>query len=193
MTITDIGKLFTERVNEYLNKGYYYCIQTMNGCQGEDAKVDLTNGKDFVRVYVDSGLDVDLRHHKMEVVVGKYSGKIDYNRLRRTVWMDSLKIISEDVFYAMNIEETFFGTKEQAEEAKTKRHNRRAVQWKIQRSKIIDFDSDEVKKMLLPLVRYKVKGCKTAKASEISVLKLDPATNKNPYRVYCRGHEYCLR
>ena len=191
MTITDIGKLFTERVNEYLNKGYYYCINTMAGHQGEDARIDLTNGEDFVRIYVDRGYKGG--YGTLSVVVGRYSKMVDYNSFRGIVWAGDLEVVSEDIFWSMNAQDTFFGSKEQAEEAEDKRMERRITKREVARSKSIVFDSDAVKKMLLPLVRYKVKGCKTAKASEVTVCKLDPATNKNPYRVYCRGHEYCLR
>lgn len=192
MDITDIGKLFTQRVNEYLNKGYYYCINTMSGTQGEDAKIDLTNGKDVVRIFVDRKYNSDSMLNTIEVCVGVYKGKIDYNSFLDIIWNNKLEPIHKDTFYEIDKHGKVWGTKEQANEAADKRYNRRYMRLQIESSKCIDFDSDAVKKMLLPLVQYKVKGCKTAKASELSVYKLDPETNEHPYRVSCRGHVYCL-
>lgn len=51
---SDIDKEFTNIVNNYLSAGYKIYTNTMGGSQGEIAKIDLTNGKEIVRVLLES-------------------------------------------------------------------------------------------------------------------------------------------
>ena len=46
----EIRNIYTQKVTELLNQGYILFPDTMNGHQGEIAKVDLTDGKDIIRV-----------------------------------------------------------------------------------------------------------------------------------------------
>ena len=50
MLKNDIRRIYTQKVTELLNQGYILFPDTMNGHQGEIAKVDLTDGKDIIRV-----------------------------------------------------------------------------------------------------------------------------------------------
>lgn len=50
MKYIDINQKFTAKVAEYIAKGYTINIATMSGSQGEVAHVDLTDGKQVVRV-----------------------------------------------------------------------------------------------------------------------------------------------
>lgn len=54
---TEINKLFTERVNEYIIQGYWFNLESLGGQQGEVSKVDLTNGKEVIRVLLRSTLE----------------------------------------------------------------------------------------------------------------------------------------
>ena len=51
---SDIDKKFTDIVNNYLSSGYKIYTNTMGDSQGEIAKIDLTNGKEIVRVLLES-------------------------------------------------------------------------------------------------------------------------------------------
>ena len=55
----DIRRIYTQKVAELLNQGYTIFPDTMNGHQGEIAKIDLTDGKDIFRVL----LNRDYRYH----------------------------------------------------------------------------------------------------------------------------------
>ena len=50
MKYSDINKMFTTEVNKYLAQGYRFNTASMNGSQGELAKVDLTNGTEIIRI-----------------------------------------------------------------------------------------------------------------------------------------------
>lgn len=50
MKYIDINQRFTAKVAEYIAKGYTINTATMSGSQGEVAHVDLTDGKQVVRV-----------------------------------------------------------------------------------------------------------------------------------------------
>lgn len=50
MKYSDINKMFTTEVNKYLEQGYRFNTASMNGSQGELAKVDLTNGTEIIRI-----------------------------------------------------------------------------------------------------------------------------------------------
>ena len=50
MKYSDINKMFTTEVNKYLARGYRFNTASMNGSQGELAKVDLTNGTEIIRI-----------------------------------------------------------------------------------------------------------------------------------------------
>lgn len=54
MKYIDINQKFTAKVAEYIAKGYTINTATMSGSQGEVAHVDLTDGKQVVRVLLDS-------------------------------------------------------------------------------------------------------------------------------------------
>ena len=49
MKFENINKKFTEKVNEYISRGYYINAGTMScsGGQGEISHIDLTNGKEM--------------------------------------------------------------------------------------------------------------------------------------------------
>lgn len=50
----EIDAIFTAKVQECLVKGYAFSTTTMSGHQGEIAKVDVTNGKEIIRIMLDS-------------------------------------------------------------------------------------------------------------------------------------------
>ena len=53
MYIADINKIFTNEVNKLLRAGWTINAQTMSSINcGEIAKVDMTDGKDVVRIYM---------------------------------------------------------------------------------------------------------------------------------------------
>lgn len=54
MKFIDINRKFTAAVSSYMAQGYYINAASMSGSQGEIAHIDLTDGKQIVRVLLDS-------------------------------------------------------------------------------------------------------------------------------------------
>ena len=46
----EIRRIYTQKVTELLNQGYTIFPDTMSGCQGEIAHIDLTDGSEILRV-----------------------------------------------------------------------------------------------------------------------------------------------
>ena len=55
----DIRRIYTQKVTELLNQGYTIFPDTMSGCQGEIAHIDLTNGSEILRVLLTRGACYD--------------------------------------------------------------------------------------------------------------------------------------
>ena len=54
MKSTDINAIYAEKVAEFLNAGYQINTNTMNGSQGEIAKIDFRKGNEVIRVLLHS-------------------------------------------------------------------------------------------------------------------------------------------
>ena len=106
MNYTDLNKIFTETVNNYLNNGFTIFCNTMSGSQGEIAKVDLTNGTELYRVILEeiySSWEVGLAN-RYSIKVGKYHSSLDNISNHRLedfnyiIWNDQLEVVSERKF-----------------------------------------------------------------------------------------------
>ena len=97
----DINKTYTEIIGEYISKGYWIYTKTMGGTQGEIAKIDLTNGKHILRIWINDSRDrnvgdrddwlyVDL----IEIIVEEFDDFRD-----RTLWNKKGKILNTITFY----------------------------------------------------------------------------------------------
>ena len=179
----EIGLVFTEKVAEYMAKGYVMNIDTMSGSQGEIAKVDLRKGDEIIRILVATGYD----HlaEKISVIVGRNTSKL-YNRGHDTIWNSELEIIEEIEWY--KVSENYYCDEAEyrvIEEKRFKRFDGKRTE------NTIDF-GEEAKKILLPWVKRK-KGCKTAKLSDITrVYKYKGRGTKWYYAVNVRGNRFFL-
>ena len=79
MKYIDINQKFTAKVAEYIAKGYTINTATMSGSQGEVAHVDLTDGKQVVRVLLDSFTEYDSFNSLSATIL---SGTTDLRSLR---------------------------------------------------------------------------------------------------------------
>lgn len=105
MNYTDINKIFTETVNNYLNNGFTIYCNTMSGSQGEIAKVDLTNGTELYRIMLVNIYSwEDNFDTRYSIQVGKYPESLDKNNNRwleafdGIIWNNQLEIVSERKF-----------------------------------------------------------------------------------------------
>lgn len=95
----DLDRRFTEAVMKYMNKGLFIATSSMTGHQGEEGKIDLTDGKNTYRVLM-------YRTHKqfqgvIIIEVRKYDEYV--TRGMHTLWNDEGELV-ETVFTAYEIE-----------------------------------------------------------------------------------------
>lgn len=179
----EIGLVFTEKVAEYMAKGYVMNIDTMSGSQGEIAKVDLRKGDEIIRILVATGYE--RLDEKISVIVGRNTSKM-YNRGHDTIWNSELEIIEEVEWY--KVSENYYCDEDEyrvVEEKRFKRFDSKRTE------DVVDF-GEEAKKILLPWVKRQ-KGCKTCKLSDITrVFKRKYNNGKWHYAVHVRGNHYEL-
>lgn len=183
MFYKDINAKSTAKVAELIARGYTINTATMSGSQGEISKVDLTDGKEVIRVLLDrfSGYAFG---EGLEIKVGKVSARegVIPNAVSglcaRTIWNDRLEIISSETYYQVGSRSrngsTYYGTEEEANEARKKQ---------LERYKARDLDEtrelpESAKQIALAYIRRQPK-CGRKKISDID-------------RVYHYGNGYII-
>lgn len=103
MKYSDINKMFTTEVNKYLAQGYRFNTASMNGSQGELAKVDLTNGTEIIRI-VACTFSKEWDKQGIELFVGRVAEKEGirpttisdyYNEIAERMNLNHLDLICE--------------------------------------------------------------------------------------------------
>ena len=193
MTYKDINVRFSEKVSEYISKGYCINSATMSGSQGEIAKVDVTNGKEIIRIYlVSTYLGFKAPSSScLKLVVGRCTDKVMpnwSNSHHSIIWCDNLEVISEDIFYCVNEYRLgWYSTKEEAETAKAVRFARRNAQFCFRDNTF----PESAKRIVLPFLR-KQPRCKTMKLSDITSVSKEYRDDKVRYAVRAKGNVYYL-
>ena len=129
MKFESINRKYTEIVNEYIGRGYYINAGTMAATEGEIAHIDLTNGMEIVRVLVDKFSDPYRDVEGIKIVVGRSMDGLELNASRKlgnVIWNDCLDVIKKEEFFLVSSRNRseFFGTYEEATEARNKRRER---------------------------------------------------------------------
>lgn len=200
MKFAEINKKFTSKVAEYIMQGWTINAGTMNGSQGEIAKVDMTNGKDVIRVM----LDTDYTHErigdrvycfdKVQLIVGRPERTIRVNESRDydTIWNNHLDVIYCEEFYKIGRgRPDWYGTKEETMAAQDKNLDRYMA---AQESR--EQLPDKAKAIILPLIRRMPK-CKSVTIREIgpvikSVVTRRDGKEATRYTAEVRGQRVAL-
>lgn len=131
MKYIDINAKFTAAVNSYLAQGYIINAASMSGSQGEVAHIDLTNGKQIVRVLLDSFTEWEdssmMEGLKLVIGIATGSAKPNDNQRCDVIWNNRLEVISCEKFYKLSSnrdDSAFYGTREEATAADEKRFER---------------------------------------------------------------------
>lgn len=102
----DINRIFTGKVAELIAKGYQINTGSMNGSEGELAKVDLCKGSEILRVLLERGHDHDsVCGEYVSIRVGRNTDPIR-DLWRDTIWNGHLQTVSE--IKLAKITDTFF-------------------------------------------------------------------------------------
>lgn len=150
--MSDFRKMFSDKVSEYLNKGYMF-NERIRSLGNEVVKVDLLKGNECVRVAIfrehESNWKSNNRYdwwtlEHVSIVVGKYNDP--------TGWNDRLEIVERKDFYSKGeLNDGYFvDNKDEAIEM-CRKHFRRFDARHFRAEKIIY--SEDVKSIVLPFVR----------------------------------------
>ena len=133
MKYIDINKRFTEIVSEYIATGYTMNTATMTGSQGEIASIDLTDGKEILRVLVRRFDDCEslLSMTGVEITVGRVP---EEDRVTPhddsswfTPWNNHLEQLRQERFFQVGESQRggkFYGSRQEAEDAQAVRLQR---------------------------------------------------------------------
>ena len=126
MKYADINKRYTEIISEYMDAGYTLNTATMSGSQGEIASVDLTNGKEILRVLITKFNDWGDKasFEGIDIIVGR-AGDRDLIKPNddngwHTLWNDHLEVLRQERFYQVGDGRRsgkFYGAQDEAEVA----------------------------------------------------------------------------
>lgn len=185
MTYKDINNRFTQIVAEYIAQGYTFNTSSMGGSQGEIANIDLTNGKEIIRILVDNFHDWRESVEGVKIIIGKSTDDVrpHSGQLHETVWNTHLEILRTEVFYKISRYSNFYGTKEEAEAARDVRHARYA---RREFSHTEYKPSDKAKAIAERIVRNKF-GYIRVNPAEVKITK-----GGDGYCVVYRGKVYYL-
>lgn len=115
MKQTEIEAIFTAKVTEYINKGYTFSLTTMNGSQGEIAKVDVRKGEEVIRIMLEQKSEHVTEFRTGECVVLTIGRSIVEDKNRRpfdtfgtTLWNNRLEVIEQRKFFQIDPEADYF-------------------------------------------------------------------------------------
>ena len=179
----ELDRKFTEAVARYMSKGLFIATASMCGHQGEDGKLDLTDGKVTYRVLAYE------KHNFREVdeyviEVRKYDEYV-HTSMGRTLWNEEGELV-ETAYTAYRInnwgEAVYVETKEEA---------KAMAELQLKRCRVLDdrywrtldsFDAEKVAKAVRAKEMY---GYKRVKAREIN--SVERSTAKAQYRINFNG------
>ena len=176
MKFAEINRRYTEAVAEWLAKGYTINTATMSGTQGELAKIDLTDGKEIIRVVLGTFgqpcTRIDGKYYSLqgvELIVGSVTDRATPNvpDTWQTVWNEHLDVISREEFFEIgqryDTHRKWYGTKAEAMAQQDKNRERDEARRTSSRIEL----PEEAKGVVLSFVRRQPK-CKSVKIADIT-------------------------
>ena len=202
MKRNELDREFTRIVAEMLAKGFQITTSSMNGTQGELAKVDLTDGSEIYRVYLhrESDFRYNLRYHNNIVLtVGKIpADKVPHRNWDATIWLRDLETVFESTW--VEIAPDWFVDEVEAQRIETIASARRAV---LQERQYWYDCPDAFKSVALRWLKRTQRGFKSTKVDEIQVvgrvytpfgIRLPvAATHTACYEIRAKGKKFTLR
>ena len=182
MKYEGINKRFTDTVAEWMAKGYHINTASMGGSQGEIAHLDLTDGKEIIRIVLESLTEWDehMIYEGLELKVGRCTDCVtpDSGSTWGTVWNNRLEILSSERYYQIGCGkrngEKWYGTREDAE-TQTRIHRQRIEANPRHQTERVQMP-EAAKAAILPYLRSLPK-CKSLKLSRIAAV--EKVTNTN--------------
>ncbi len=177
MNRTELDVIYTNKVMEYIQKGYVFFTESMGGSDGT-LRVDLIKGNDFIRIYLKEYPPI------LKLIIGHINFG---NNKPRYVWESNLEKIEEKNFYLIDERKNWYVEEEEYKiiHEKQKKRYDSGVKYHY-------FNQEEVKKIVLPFIRRQPK-CKSAKLIDINnVYKVFEERGTVRYIVLYNGKIYYL-
>lgn len=166
MKSTEINAIYAAKVSEFLNAGYQINTNTMNGSQGEIAKIDFRKGNEVIRVLLHQETIWGENFRTAEAIILTV-GRCDDERVINArgfgrdaiIWNERLDVIKKRVFFKIGSRDAdWYLEGEAGEAALEKYYNRFYTRCDLEqidetRIRTKDITSDEIRKILLPAVR----------------------------------------
>lgn len=163
MKSTEINTIYAAKVAEFLAAGYTINTTTMNGSQGEIAKIDFRKGNEVIRVLLHQETIWGEKYCTAEAIVltvgrctdERVINEVGFSR-NAIIWNERLEVIEERTFFRIGDRSCsdWYLEGEEAEAAMLKTRNR----WEMRDRRCEehprkDYSSDEARKAVLPAVR----------------------------------------
>lgn len=198
MKYTEINKKFTEVVADHLARGYVFNTSTMNGSQGEIARVDLTKGNEIITIYLNRFRfwkgDDDLSGVELVVAHPSANDQLIPNdhQAYRTLWLSRVEIISVERFFQVGRDDNWFVTEEEAVAASQKMYARYERKSPVYGGVTTYFNDPKALKLAKQyLIRRQIS--KRVNMSNLSVKKFAEKNGSVQYYVVYNGHSYRMR
>lgn len=158
----ELSEIFTQKVNEYLAKGFLVWYSHCSGSQGEEMKVDLSNdnGNTVYRIWMEKRYSCSIPSGRISIFIKKYNDA----KNKRTLWMNQGETVFEKSFIDIDKhcdKDVYCDTEHQ-----TYFENKKRERFE---SRIVFSDARNInisKKVLLKCVKAQ-KGYKTVKEKDI--------------------------
>ena len=200
MKSTEINAIYAAKVAEYLNAGYQINTSTMNGSQGEIAKIDFRKGDEVIRVLLQQETIWGDSYRTAEAIVmtvGRCDDEwvINARGFGRDaiIWNERLDAIEKRVFFRIGSrrDADWFLEGAEGEAAVEKHYNRLHAKYDLKRideARISpkDITSDEIRKILIPAVRRHL-GKPNMKMNRIAKVTRSWNSNRFEYTVTTVG------
>lgn len=203
MKFAEVNVRFTNKVAEYIAKGYVINTATMNGSQGEIGKVDLTNGKEIIRVNLEKvhGCEDGVEelngrafwYDGFKLTVGRATDDLEPNVADtwQTLWKNRVEVIFEEIYYIVGRNCNYLVGREEAIEAQKKmieRYERKAMG----NQNVTEDITEVAAPIVLSFVRRQPK-CSRVKLDVIKVARnRDAKTGKVSYLIRTKNHSWTL-
>ena len=200
MKSTEINAIYAAKVAEFLNAGYQINTNTMNGSQGEIAKIDFRKGNEVIRVLLHSETVWGENFRTADAIIITV-GRCDDERVINTsgfsrdaiIWNERLEVIEKRVFYKIGKrrDADWYLEGKDGEAAMEKYYNRLHARFDLERVeeariRTKDITSDEIRKVLLPAVRRHL-GKPNMKMNRIAKVTRSWNNNRFEYTVTTVG------
>ncbi len=167
MKSAEINAIYAAKAAEYLAAGYTINTNSMNGSQGEIAKIDFRKGDEVIRLMLNSETIWGEDYRTADAIVLTV-GRCTDERVINTkgfgrdaiIWNERLEVIEKRIFFQFGRRRDcdWYLEGEEAEEALKKNRQRSHLRWEIERAeesrtRTKDITSDQIKAILISAVR----------------------------------------